>query len=100
MTIITFVLEAEEEMNISAQYYNQQASGLGLDFLKKIEKSLEYILKDPERWPIAYKNIHKYNIRRFPFSLYYVFEKNKDKIIILAVAHQRRKPEYWKKRIK
>jgi hypothetical protein len=32
MRTITFLSDAEEEMNISAQYYNQQASGLGLDF--------------------------------------------------------------------
>lgn len=49
MTNITFLLEAEEEMNISAQYYNQQASGLGHDFINEIEKSLQIIIKDPER---------------------------------------------------
>ena len=52
MTTILFLLEAEEEMNASAQYYNQQASGLGLDFLEEIEKSLSYIEKSPERCPI------------------------------------------------
>jgi len=66
MRIITFLLEAEEEMN-SSPYYEE--------------------------------NIQKYNTRRFPFSLYYVFEKDLDKIIIIAVAHQKRKPGYWKQRI-
>ena len=51
MIAITFLLEAEEEMNSSAQYYNQQSSGLGLDFLEEIEKSLQIIEKGPERWP-------------------------------------------------
>jgi len=45
MRTITFLLEAEEEMNSSAQYYNQQSSGLGLDFLEEIEKSLQFIEK-------------------------------------------------------
>ena len=98
MRSITFLLEAEEEMNASAQYYNQQASGLGLEFLEEIEKSLQLIEKHPEKWPYYEKKIHKYNTRRFPFSLYYVFEKNLDKIIIIAVAHQKRKPGYWKQR--
>ena len=49
MRSITFLLEAEEEMNASAQYYNQQASGLGLEFLVEIEKSLQLIEKHPER---------------------------------------------------
>ena len=99
MRSITFLFEAEEEMNASAQYYNQQASGLGLEFLVEIEKSLQVIEKNPERWSHYEKNIHKYNTRRFPFSIYYAFEKDLDKIIIIAVAHQKRKPGYWKKRI-
>ena len=63
MRTITFLLEAEEEMNSSAHYYNQQSSGLGLDFLEEIEKSLHFIEKGPERWPYYEQNIHKYNTR-------------------------------------
>jgi mRNA-degrading endonuclease RelE of RelBE toxin-antitoxin system len=99
MTEITFLLEAEEELNYSAQYYNNQASGLGFDFLEEIEKSLQEIEHAPERWPHYKKNIRKFNTRRFPFSLYYKFEKEADKIVIIAVAHQKRKPNYWKNRI-
>lgn len=99
MSSITFLLEAEEEMNASAKYYNRQASGLGLEFLGEIEKSLQLIEKNPERWSYVEKNIHKYNTRRFPFSIFYIFEKDLDKIIIIAVAHQKRNPGYWKQRI-
>ena len=99
MTEITFLLEAEEELNYSAQYYNNQAPGLGFDFLEEIEKALQEIEQTPERWSNYKKNIRKFNTKRFPFSLYYKFEKNVDKIVILAVAHQKRKPDYWKNRI-
>jgi len=75
MRTTTFLLEAEEEMNFSAQYYNSQASGLGFDFLEEIEKSIYLIEESPERWPICDQNIHKYNVRRFPFSIYYAYEK-------------------------
>ncbi|MGV9205861.1 MAG: hypothetical protein ACOC44_17765 [Promethearchaeia archaeon] len=40
MTRVTFLLEAEEEMNFSAQFYNQKVLGLGLDFLEEIERLL------------------------------------------------------------
>ena len=68
MRKITFILEAEDEMNFSAQYYNQQALGLGMDFLEEIEKSLQDIKENPERYPLCKENLHKYNIKRFPFS--------------------------------
>ena len=99
MRIITFLSDAEEEMNVSAHYYNQQASGLGLDFLEEIEHSLNFIKENPERCPIYDEGIRKYNTRRFPFSIYYVYEKDEDKVLIIAVAHQKRRPGYWKQRI-
>jgi len=99
MTTITFLFEAEGEMNFSAQYYNQQAPGLGFDFLEEIERSLKLIVESPERWAASKENIRKYNVRRFPFSIYYAYEKDEDKVLIIAVAHQKRKPEYWKGRI-
>jgi hypothetical protein len=77
MTVITFLFEAEEELNYSAQYYNQQSSGLGLDFLEEIENSLKNIKQAPGRCAVYEKNIRKYNVNRFPFSLYYVFEKER-----------------------
>ncbi|MHA1150261.1 MAG: hypothetical protein ACTSR8_18700 [Promethearchaeota archaeon] len=48
-------------MNFSAQYYNRQASGLGLDFLEEIEKSIHLLKESPERWPTYDKIMRKYN---------------------------------------
>jgi plasmid stabilization system protein ParE len=99
MTETTFLLEAEEELNYSAFYYNKQAPGLGFDFLKEIKQSLQEIKRAPERWSEHENQIRKFNTKRFPFSLYYIYEKVEDKVIIIAVAHQKRKPGYWKTRI-
>ena len=44
------------------------------------------------------EDIRIYNTRRFPFSIYYAYEKDEDIIIIIAVAHQKRNPGYWKQR--
>ncbi|MHA1526951.1 MAG: hypothetical protein ACTSQD_07960, partial [Promethearchaeota archaeon] len=83
MRIITFLLEAEEEMISSAQYYNQQSSGLGLDFLEEIEKSIQIIEKDPERWPYYEQKIHKYNTRRF---------RNQKNILLIILRNFSRSP--------
>jgi hypothetical protein len=42
MTKISFLLEAEDELNYSVHYYNQQASGLGFDFLEEIDYFYPY----------------------------------------------------------
>ncbi|TFG19672.1 MAG: type II toxin-antitoxin system RelE/ParE family toxin [Promethearchaeota archaeon] len=98
MILVTFLEEAEDEMNASAQFYDHKAFGLGLDFLEEIERAIHLIAKNPELTP-AIENIHKYNTRKFPFSIYYVYDTNEEKIIILTIAHQKRRPGYWKERI-
>ncbi len=46
-----------------------------MDFLEEIEKSLQQIERNPDIYPIHESNIHKYTVRRFPFSIFYVLEK-------------------------
>ena len=77
----------------------QKAPGLGFDFFEEISKSVRNIERYPEGWPLYEENIRKYSTNRFPFSLYYVFEKDADKVIVVAVAHQKRRAGYWKRRI-
>jgi len=74
MRTITFLLEAEEEMNSSAQYYNQQSSGLGLDFLEEIEKSLQLLKKVQKDGLIMSKIYINIILGDFLF-LYFTFSK-------------------------
>lgn len=52
MKPIIFLPEAEQEMLEAAQYYQEQASGLGLDFLVEIERAIQSIAQSPHTWPV------------------------------------------------
>lgn len=86
--------EVELEIEISAKYFKLQYDGLEILFLDEIENAFLKIQENPERYPIIEQRIRKFIIQRFPFNIFY--EINKDGILILAVAHQKRKPDYWK----
>jgi toxin ParE1/3/4 len=97
MKPIGFLPEAEQEMLEAARYYESQASGLGVKYLSEIEHAVESIAEFPMTWPKVEGELRRRLVRRFPFGILYRIES--EEIIIVAVAHLRRKPGYWKGRI-
>jgi len=93
MKAVRFLRPAEMEMLDAARYYEQQAPGLGVDFLEKIDSAVRDIGEDPERWPVLRLQIRRRLIHRFPYGLLYRVDP--DEIIILAIMHLHRHPDYW-----
>ncbi len=58
--------------------------------------SIEIISHSPLSWgKVAETDIRKFVIPRYPYSLY--FEVLANIVYVLAVAHNRRTPQYWLK---
>ncbi len=89
--------EAEEELNLAVDYYNQCQANLGWDFSKEVYTAIQNILAFPEAWASLSKNTRRCLVNRFPFGVIY---QNKDnKILIVAIMQLNRKPGYWHNRI-
>jgi hypothetical protein len=97
MTAI-FHPEAYEEMLESARYLEAKTPGLGFDLVKAIHECAQRIIKFPTSGSIERAKIRKSLVRGFPFTVLY--EPHQDYIFIAAVMHQRRKPGYWRARLK
>lgn len=97
MTPVIFLPEAEQEMFEAAIYYQSQASDLGLDYLFEVEQAVQAIAESPITWPIIEGELRRRLVKRFPFGILYRIEP--EEIVIIAVAHLRRRPGYWKKRL-
>jgi toxin ParE1/3/4 len=89
--------EAIAELDQAIGYYEAQKIGLGLDFLAEIEQATHKIQQNPNLGAI-YKNlvVRRCVIKRFPFLVFYA--ELPDIIWIVAIAHGKRKPDYWKTR--
>ena len=98
MKRVIFFSEAEQEMLEAALYYQSQSAGLGTDFLSEVEQAVQSIATSPYTWPILRGKLSRRLLRRFPFGALYAIEPKE--IVIIAVAHLRRKPGYWKDRVK
>jgi hypothetical protein len=91
--------EAENELNISKEFYESKQEGLGKDFVGEVDNTINRIAENPEQFPkVKQKQVRKANVNRFPFGIYFAV---KDTIInILAVFHYSRNPKKLKKRLK
>jgi toxin ParE1/3/4 len=96
MKPVRLLQPARQEMLDAVNYYELQAPALGEDFLNRIESALIEISNDPERWPLIFSGIRRRLIRRFPYSILYRVDS--DAVVVLAVMHQKRRPEYWRTR--
>ena len=87
---------AEQELNDAASYYHASRPGLGQAFLDEVERAVTQILEYPEAAPLVNRTVRKKLVRRFPYSVMYSISAAD--IRILAIAHQQRRPFYWRGR--
>ncbi len=89
--------EAIEELDGAVVYYEDQKVGLGLDFLIEVEQALDKIQQNPNLGAV-YKltGLRRYVIQRFPFLVFYA--ELEDCIWVAAIAHGKRRPDYWRQR--
>ncbi len=65
-------------------------------FLAELDHAQGQVVNHPERWPLYLNGTRHYRLRRFPYLL--VYHAAHDRVIVLAVAHAKRRPGYWKTR--
>jgi len=94
---VSFHELAEFELNDAAIFFEIKREGLGLRFLSAVEAAVTHIRAHPKASPIIIKDIRRKVLRRFPYSIIYSIKP--DRIRILAVANQKRRPFYWRPRM-
>jgi plasmid stabilization system protein ParE len=92
---------AEAEAMEAAQWYERQRTGLGLEFLVAVDEAIQQIVRSPQRFPLLeslpdQSSVHRCLLARFPYAV--IYDCSATEIRILAVAHTRRRPNYWENR--
>lgn len=89
--------EAEQDLNEAYRWYEQQLEGLGQEFIICIDAVLSVIHRTPKIFPKIHKDIRRALIRRFPYGIFYISER--DKVIVLAFLHTSRDPVRFESRV-
>ena len=96
MKEIIFHPEARAEMREAVEFYEARLDGLGLRFLLAVEQTVERISAHPEAGAPLGGEFRKRIVPGFSYNVIYrVWE---DYIYLVAVAHQHRRPGYWRER--
>ena len=97
MKAVRYHEAAEHELLSEIGYLELRAEKLGRRFFDEIRRAENLMARFPEAGSEILPGIRKMRLRKFRYSLIYLIER--DTLLILAVAHQSRRPGYWMARV-
>jgi plasmid stabilization system protein ParE len=88
---------AREEFAASVAWYEAQQPGLGREFFESVLRAARLIQAYPEIGsPDSRGRTRRLLLRRLPYPI--VYRLSPDDIVIIAIAHLKRRPDYWRRR--
>jgi plasmid stabilization system protein ParE len=88
--------EADLEIERAFEWYENEQTGLGVEFLDELRRAYNRIVEGPLKYPIIRLNTRRALIKRFPYAVYFAAEN--ETVIVLAVLHTSRDPAEWQRR--
>jgi len=90
---VRFSEASASELQDAVSFYAAESKLLAQSFKSEVSSAIRRIVQFPKGWSEEADGIRKCLLRKFPYKVLYSIEK--EDILILAVAHQHRRPEYW-----
>ena len=91
-----FLPPAQAELLEGISYDSAIRAQLGLRFEQAVSDAVRSAVAHPERGAPRSKNTRRWLVRGFPFRV--IYRANEAEVLVVAVAHQRKQPEYWAQR--
>jgi plasmid stabilization system protein ParE len=88
---------AESDLAGAAGFLEHRLRGLGTRFTDSVQRSLTRIAENANLGVPIGVTYRKLRVRQFPYNVIYRIEL--DEVLVVAIAHHRRKPDYWRRRV-
>ncbi len=88
--------EARVDLQRAYSWYFERNPAAAVAFLAEVDRAIGQISAGPDHWPSYLSGSRRFVLRRFPFSV--VYRVSGETVQVLAFAHGRRRPGYWRKR--
>jgi hypothetical protein len=89
---------AKEDIKETANWYNQQKSGLGKKFTAHVREKVRYIRENPKHIAIQYNTTRTALIDTFPYMIHFSIDEENKTVIVSAVYATKDNPEKWTER--
>ena len=98
MTAYRLLSQPRADLDVEAafEWYENERSGLGLEFLEELRATYDRIADGPLKYPVLRSGIRRALLKRFPYAVYFAIED--DVALVVAVLHASRDPARWQVR--
>jgi plasmid stabilization system protein ParE len=96
---IEFLRPARAELYRAADWYDRREPGRSNDFYNEVQNSFKLMREFPAAQPSVGGKVRRILVKRYPYALVYA-PTHSDVLTIIAVAHTKRNPGYWRRRLK
>jgi plasmid stabilization system protein ParE len=93
---VRFHPDARAELREARRWYYDRSPLSAVAFAHVVDDAVSRIVESPTQYPLAEHRTRKLVLQRFPFNIFYLSDTE---IVIVAVAHQKRRPGYWSSRL-
>ena len=87
---------ARRDIREAEEWYWRSSPEASDGFLVEVGRAFSLIKDAPDRWPLFRRGARRFILERYPFSV--VYRLDGFTVWVLAVAHAKRRPEYWRRR--
>jgi len=94
---LEFSTDARAEYDEAFNWYAERSVGAALGFATEIDVAIESIIAQPERFVRTYADCQLCRLKRYPYCV--VYHCSGDLIRVVAIAHAKRRPDYWQTRL-
>src|SRR2546428_5034526 len=94
---VRFHPAAAQEAESAYDWYAARNPSAAHGFREELRHAVDAVADNPLTWPRHGSRARRYVFPRFPFSL--VYRLRGDGVEVIAVAHGRRRPGYWRLRL-
>jgi plasmid stabilization system protein ParE len=93
---VEFHPEAETEFAHIVEFYSERRPRLAIEFARAVEEVVGFIRNNPDAGTPIRGVLRRWLVRRFPYSM--IYREEEHRLYVLALAHHRQGPGYWRKR--
>lgn len=94
--LASFRRAATADLARAYHWYEGEAAGLGEELLGAVREAVTAATDEPEHYSVVRGDVRRVVVRRFPYAVFY--RVRPDRIVVIAVVHQRRDPQVWQRR--
>lgn len=97
MKPVTYLPAVHQELSEAVDHYERRQRGLGEQFFESYLKAIDTLREIPHTGFPSAAGTRSLRIRHFPFGI--VFKELEDRVLVIALYHFSRRPDYWHDRL-